>query len=95
MKRLSGQAAHRAQALQRALAKCGIVREVVPMLVLWGPAAHRRYPEPDLVGPPRVVAGRASKDWLPRMQAAATTNGAIDHPACNAVRQIIEDAEGT
>jgi hypothetical protein len=91
VKRLAGQAAHRAQSLQRTLADAGIRREVVPLLVLWGPAAYRRFGEkPAKVGPTRIVAGHASKDWLDRMQSAAAV-GDIDHPARQALRQLIDD----
>ena len=93
IKRLAGQAAHRANALRRALASRGVRRQVVPLLVLWGPAAHKRYgDQPGMIGETRIVAGSASKDWLKRMQSAAA-NGAIDYPARQAVRELIVEAD--
>ena len=92
VKRLAGQAAYRAQALQHALADAGVRRNVVPLLVVWGPKAHKRFSRPGKVGPTVVVAGRESKSWLQRMRTAANS-GAMDHPARQAVRQLITAAE--
>lgn len=92
VKRLAGQAAHRAQALRRALADQRVDRDVVPLLVLWGPHAHKRFAEPAQVGRTRVMAGHESKVWLRRMREAAT-GAAIDHPARQAVRRLIAEAE--
>lgn len=95
VKRFAGQASHRAGALERALATQGVRRQVVPLLVLWGPAAWRRFGKgPVLASGTRVVAGHASKDWLGRMQAAAP-NGAIDYPVRQALRRLIELGEAT
>lgn len=95
VKRLAGQANHRAGALERALAGQGVRRQVVPLLVLWGPAAWRRFGEgPALAAGARVVAGHAAKDWLGRMQAAAS-DGAIDYPARQALRRLVELGETT
>lgn len=96
VKRLAGQATNRARALERALATEGVRRQAVPLLVLWGPAAWRRYGDsPALVSGARVVAGHASKVWLGRMQAAAPPHGEIDYPARDALRRLIEVAGTT
>lgn len=92
VKRLAGQAAHRAQALQRALAGQNVNRGVVPLLVLWGTHAHKRFADPAKVGRTRVMAGHESKVWLRRMKDAGTSD-AIDHPARQAVRRLIADTE--
>lgn len=90
LKRLTRQAAHRAQKLARELGEAGAALAPIPMLVLWGPGTrgllppHGRY-----VAPPGVivVTGLESATWLGRIEAAA--EGPVPDGLVQAVRDII------
>jgi hypothetical protein len=93
LKGAAGQASRGATALQTSLATHGVEREVVPLLVVWGPRQLSRIGErPRMVGKTRVVAGRAHGDWLPRME-AALDRLEVDWPATRAVADLIEREE--
>ena len=93
VKRWARQAAGLASELQRDLTARGAPRDVVPVLVVWGRHARLRLGEsPTMIGPTRVVVGGAAEAWLQRMREAAD-RFVIDHPAGDAVRGIIRDAE--
>jgi hypothetical protein len=93
LKGAAGQTARGARALRVALASRGVVREVVPLLVVWGPRHLSRVGEqPRMIGPVRVVAGGASAHWLARMK-GALDRLENDWPATRTIEEIIDEEE--
>jgi hypothetical protein len=69
----------------------GTAREVVPLLVVWGPkVADELGAQPTKIGEARVVAGRHSSVWLQRMVGAADRLE-IDLPAARAIEAMIRE----
>jgi hypothetical protein len=90
LKGAAAQTCRGAAALRKALADRGVDREVVPLLVVWGPKHLSRIGEkPLMVGRARVVAGAASEDWLARMKGALDRLD-TDWPATRAIEELIE-----
>lgn len=83
------QASRQAKALSTLLREQGVMRDVLPILVVWGPgSADALGPAPTLEGDVRVVAGRSAGTWRARIEAAADRLE-TDGPALRAVEQII------
>lgn len=83
------QASRQAKTLTAWLAEQGVVRDVLPILVVWGPgSAGALGPDPTLRGDVRVVAGRAAGSWRARIEAAADRLE-IDGPALRAVEHLV------
>lgn len=86
----AGQACRGAAALRAELLARGVDRQVIPLLVIWGPKHLIKLGDtPRLVGDARVVAGGASAGWLAKMEGAGDRLE-IDWPATQAVEQIVE-----
>jgi hypothetical protein len=100
--RLGDQARRRARELSAALEQRGCRRTVTPLLIIWGPHALRTLGEGTellvrraAVGADdvRIVAGSASKAWLPKLHRAAE-GLEFDHVAERALEALAEgDAE--
>lgn len=87
------QAERQAEALQALLSARGVSREVVPLLVVWGPGVAVSFGEkPRMVGKTRAVAGAHAVDWLGRMN-AVIDRLEIDWPAQQAVEAHVREAE--
>lgn len=68
----AAQTERQAQNLQRELRNRGLEREVVPVLVVWGPGLVARLgAAPTMHREVRVVLGAEAKDWVRRMEDAA------------------------
>jgi hypothetical protein len=94
---LASSAERQAKRLQAELRARGTAREVVPLMVLWGPGlADELGEQPRMEGSTRVVAGRHSSVWLQRM-AAAADGLEVDLPAAHAVEALIleEGSDGS
>jgi hypothetical protein len=95
LKPAARQAERQARELAGRLADSGCVREVLPVLVVWGGGvADGLGDKPRLWEGTRVVAGHHSEVWLHRMVSAAGT-GVEDLDAQTAMRQLIDVAAGT
>jgi hypothetical protein len=91
--RCARQAERQAGKLAALMAERGAAREVVPLLVVWGPGvADALGQKPVLKGRTRVVAGAHSKVWLQRMSDAADRLE-IDWPAQRTLLAIVEELE--
>ena len=96
------QARRRARELTRALEQRGCRRTVTPLVVIWGPYALQTLGEDTQVLVPRtklrvedvrIVAGAASKTWLPKLHRAADRLE-FDHVAERALEAlVVGDAE--
>jgi hypothetical protein len=68
----SHQASRQAKELAQVLAQRGARREVIPLLVVWGPGVVGGLgARPRLEGDVRAVSGANAEDWLSRMNGAA------------------------
>jgi hypothetical protein len=77
--------------LQQELRARGTARDVVPVLVVWGPKlADQLGEQPRMIGDARVVAGRHSSVWLKRMVGAADRLE-IDLPAARTIETLIRE----
>lgn len=88
------QAARRAGDLQQELARRGVARDVIALLVIWGKGvavALGDRPELDRATQTRIMAGANASDWLGRMDRAAD-GVEVDEAAARAVQAIIDDA---
>jgi hypothetical protein len=86
------QAGRQAKELAAVLAADDVRREVVPVLVVWGPGIATALGEPRLVGQVRVVAGAHATDWLERMNTAAD-RFEVDWPAVRALESHVRSQE--
>jgi hypothetical protein len=95
LEQLAACAERQAGRLQEELRARGTSREVVPLLVAWGPKlADELGDRPRLMGETRVVAGRHSSVWLQKM-AGAADRLEIDLPATRTIETLIrEEAPG-
>jgi hypothetical protein len=90
VKKCAGQAAWAAGKLAKGLRNRGVSREVVPLLVMWGPGvADELGKRPTMEGRTRVMAGAHSKVWLERMN-DAKDRLEIDYAVTQAIADIIE-----
>jgi hypothetical protein len=88
---LASCAERQARRLEEELRARGTAREVVPLLVVWGPKlADELGEQPRQIGETRVVAGRHSSVWLEKMLNAADRLE-IDLPAARAVETLIRE----
>jgi hypothetical protein len=88
---LAACAERQAGRLQEELRARGTAREVVPLLIVWGPkVADELGEQPRRIGAARVVAGRHSSVWLQKM-AQAADRLEIDLPASRAVEALIRE----
>jgi hypothetical protein len=88
---LAACAERQAQRLRDELSARGTSREVVPLLVVWGPrVAEELGEQPKRIGDARVVAGRHSSIWLQRMVGAADRLE-IDLPAARTIEALIRE----
>jgi hypothetical protein len=88
---LAACAERQAQRLRDELSARGTSREVVPLLVVWGPrVAEDLGEQPKRIGDARVVAGRHSSVWLQRMVGAADRLE-IDLPAARTIEALIRE----
>jgi hypothetical protein len=84
-----GQADRQAQELRSLLTRRGAGREVIPILIVWGPRIGDALGElPTLRGDTRVVAGRHCVESLERM-ARGADRVEVDWHAFQAVRQAV------
>jgi hypothetical protein len=84
-------AERQARRLQEELRARGNARDVVPLLVVWGPKlANELGEQPRKIGEARVVAGRHSSVWLQRMVGAADRLE-IDIPAARTIETLIRE----
>jgi hypothetical protein len=82
-------AERQARRLEEELRARGTARDVVPVLVVWGPKlADELGEQPRKIGGARVVAGRHSSVWLQRMVDAADRLE-IDLPAARTIETLI------
>jgi hypothetical protein len=87
IKGAAGQASRQALELERILRDRGVHRDVLPLLVVWGPGVASSMGEkPRLEGRARVVAGSNARDWLRRM------NEAADQPELNSAARLAIEA---
>jgi hypothetical protein len=77
-----------ARKLRSLLLSRGFKREIVPLLVLWGPGTDRLQAEPTWTDGVGVVAGVHANAWLPRLQ-VATHGVARDLPVERAVTGFV------
>jgi hypothetical protein len=91
LEQLAACAERQAKRLQTELSTRGTAREVVPLLVVWGPSvADELGDQPKKIGEARVVAGRHSSVWLQRMVGAADRLE-IDLPAARTIEALIRE----
>jgi hypothetical protein len=73
----------------------GVLRDVIPLLVVWGPRIASSMGEnPRLEGNVRVVAGSNTKDWLRRMEDAADRTE-VDSAARLAIDAHVRETEAS
>ena len=84
----AGQAERRASKLAEQLSARGVERNVIPLLVVWGPGIRDTWePKATMEGKTRVVAGVFAEKWLEKMAHAADHIG-LDFAAYKAVEDI-------
>lgn len=87
------QAQRQAKTMEKLLSDRGVPRDVVPVLVVWGPGIATAFGEkPRMVGQTRAVAGAHAVDWLGRMN-AAIDRLEIDWPAQQAIEAHVREGE--
>ncbi|MFA9430751.1 nuclease-related domain-containing protein [Egicoccus sp. AB-alg2] len=89
----AGQTDRQAKRLRDELASRGVAREVIPLLVVWGPGIVKRLGDrPQKRGRTRIVAGANARDWLARMEDAASRLE-LDWPAQQAIDAIVAEGD--
>ena len=95
LKSSARQAERRARKLADGLAARGIDRNVIPLLVVWGPGIRDTWnPKATLEGQTRVVAGVFAETWLGKMTDAADRIG-LDFAAYKAVEELARAGDRT
>jgi hypothetical protein len=95
LKGAAGQASRQAKELERIMRDRGVYRDVIPLLVVWGPGiASSMGEKPRLEGNVRVVAGSNAKDWLRRMEDAADRTE-MDSAALLAIEGHVREMEAS
>jgi hypothetical protein len=86
------QCARRAEALEQLLRLHGVERNVIPLLVLWGPGLSEALGEGPTMGDSdvRIVQGKLGPTWRARMEVAADAD-ALDEGAVVVLRQLAEE----
>lgn len=82
--------ASRVQALLRA---AGLEREVIPLVVVWGPARGSTKRASRIVGRARFVDGSADPEWLDRLPGGPGEAAAADLDAFDAVKTFMSRRE--
>lgn len=87
----SRQAERQACDLESVLSARGAGREVIPLLVVWGPGTAAVFEgKPRMIGQTRAVHGGDAEDWLGRMNGALDSLE-IDRPARMAIEAHLAD----
>jgi hypothetical protein len=95
LKGASWQASRQAKELEGIMRTRGVHRDVIPLLVVWGPGIASSVGEkPRLEGNVRVVAGANAKDWLGRMEDAADRTE-VDSAALLALEAHVRETEAS